>query len=97
MLGQGAVLVLLLIVHGHVHPILGSGCRDWGSPWLTVLPEGYMCPSGEAVVSQGGRALLMTSWGLGRGVEMSSEVLISPETSLQGSGGMEFVICTVSN
>jgi hypothetical protein len=22
-----------------------------GSPWLTVLPEGYMCPSGEAEVS----------------------------------------------
>jgi hypothetical protein len=25
--------------------------RLGGVPWLTVLPEGYMCPSGEAEVS----------------------------------------------
>jgi hypothetical protein len=28
-----------------------SGCCGWGSPWLTVLPEGYTCPSGEIEVS----------------------------------------------
>jgi hypothetical protein len=51
MLGQGVVPVLLLNVHGHVHPIGGSGCHGWGSLWLTALPEGHMCPSGEAEVS----------------------------------------------
>jgi hypothetical protein len=32
---QGVVPMLLLIVHGHVHPIDGSECRSWeacGSP-----------------------------------------------------------------
>jgi hypothetical protein len=54
-LSQGVVPMLLLIVHCHVCPIGGSGCRDWGSSWLLVLLEGYTCPSGEAEVS----------WGLG--------------------------------
>jgi hypothetical protein len=96
-LGQGMVPVLLLVVHGHVHPIGGSGCHDWGSPWLTILLEGYTCPSGEAEVSRGGRALLMTSRGLRRGREMSSEALISPETSLQGSGGWSLSFRATSN
>jgi hypothetical protein len=51
MLGQGVVPALLLIVHGHVRPIGGSGCRGWGALWLLVLPEGSTCPSGEAGVS----------------------------------------------
>jgi hypothetical protein len=51
MLSQGVVPVLLLTVHGHVGPIGGSGARGWGSLWLTVLLEGYKCPSGEAEVS----------------------------------------------
>jgi hypothetical protein len=51
MLGQGMVFMLLLTVHGHVHPIDGSGCCGWGSPWLTVLPKGYKCPLGEVEVS----------------------------------------------
>jgi hypothetical protein len=50
-LGQDVVPVLLLAVHGHIHPIGESRCRGWGVPWLTVLPEGYMCPLGEAEVS----------------------------------------------
>jgi hypothetical protein len=57
MLGQGVVPVLLLTVHGHVRPIDGSGCHNWGPPLLPVLPEGSTCPSGEAEVRRGGRAL----------------------------------------
>jgi hypothetical protein len=60
MSSQGMVPVLLLTVHGHVHPIDGSECRSWGPPWLPVLPEGSTCPSGEAETRyRGGRALLM--------------------------------------
>jgi hypothetical protein len=34
------------------HPFIGgSKCRDWGPPWLPVLPEGSTGPSGEAEVS----------------------------------------------
>jgi hypothetical protein len=51
MLDQGMVPVLLLTVHGHVHPIGGSRCLGWGPPWLTTWPEGSMCPSGKADVS----------------------------------------------
>jgi hypothetical protein len=57
MLGQGVVLVLLLAVHGHVHPIGGSECRGWGPPCLPILPEGSTCRSGEVEVRRGGRAL----------------------------------------
>jgi hypothetical protein len=57
MLGQGVVPVLLLAVHGQVRPIGGSGCHGWGAPWLPVLPEGSMFPSGKVEVRRGGRAL----------------------------------------
>jgi hypothetical protein len=40
---------------------------------------------------------LMTSRGLGRGGKMSPEVPISPETSPQGSGEMEFVVRATSD
>jgi hypothetical protein len=30
MSSQGVIPVLLLIVHGHVHPIDGSECCSWG-------------------------------------------------------------------
>jgi hypothetical protein len=30
-LDQSVVPVLLFTMHGHVHPIGGSGCRGWGS------------------------------------------------------------------
>jgi hypothetical protein len=89
--------VPLFVVHGHIRPIGGSGCHDWGSLWLIILPEGYTCPSGEAEVNRGGQALLMTPRGLGRGGEMTPEAPVSPETSPQCSGGMEFVICAASN
>jgi hypothetical protein len=96
-LSQGVVLVLLFAMRGHVRPIGGNGCRGWGSPWLTILPEGYTCPSGEAEVSRGGWARSMTPWGLRRGREMSPEVPILPETSPQGSGRMEFVVRAASD
>jgi hypothetical protein len=51
MLDQGVIPMLLLTVHGHVRPIDGSGCHGFEAPWLTVLPEGSTCPSGEAEVS----------------------------------------------
>jgi hypothetical protein len=34
---QGVVPVLLLTMHGHVHPVDGSHYRSWGPPWLLVL------------------------------------------------------------
>jgi hypothetical protein len=44
---QGVVPVPLLTVHGHVHHVDGAS-TVLGPPWLPVLPEGSMCPSGEA-------------------------------------------------
>jgi hypothetical protein len=44
----------------------------------------------------GGRALLMTLWGLGQCGEMSPETPIVPEASLQGSGEIEFVVRALS-
>jgi hypothetical protein len=96
-MSQDMVLVLLFAVHGHVRPIGGSGHRGWGVPWLTILLEGYKCPSGEAEVTRGGRVLSMTPRGLGRGGEMSPEAPISPKTSPQGSGRMEFVVRAASD
>jgi hypothetical protein len=46
-----------LTAHCHVRPIGRSGCRGSPPPWLTVLPEGSTCPSGEEKVSWGGWAL----------------------------------------
>jgi hypothetical protein len=75
--------------------------REWvprfGPPWLAVLPEGSMCPSSEAEVSRGVQALLMTPRGLGRGGKILPKALISPETSPQGLGGMEFVAHVTSD
>jgi hypothetical protein len=82
-LSQDVVLVLLFAVRGHIRPIGGSGRRGWGSLWLTVLLEGYTCPSSEAEGSHEGWALLMTPWGLERGGGMLPKAPISPETSPQ--------------
>jgi hypothetical protein len=46
--------MLLLTMHGHVHPIDGSECRSWGPSWIPVLLEGSTCPSGEAKTRCGG-------------------------------------------
>jgi hypothetical protein len=48
------VPVLLLTVHGHVHPVNGSEYRSWGPLWLPISPESSMCPSGEAEMHHGG-------------------------------------------
>jgi hypothetical protein len=68
-------------------PSVGAGAMIGGSLWLTVLPKGHTCPSGEAKVTRGGQALLMMPRGLRRGGEMSPKALISLETSLQSLGG----------
>jgi hypothetical protein len=67
MSSQGVVPVLLVTMHGHVHPIDGSECRSWGPPWLPVLPKVFTCLSGEVEVRRGRSGALITSWGLGRG------------------------------
>jgi hypothetical protein len=54
MSSQGVVPVLLLTVHGHVHPIDGSECSSWGPSWLPVLLEGSTCTSSEAETRCGG-------------------------------------------
>jgi hypothetical protein len=85
MLSQDVVPVLLLTVRGHVRPIGGSGCRDWGGPMAPRLARGLHVSLGRGGSKLGGRALLMTPLGLGHGGKMSPEVLISPQTSSQGS------------
>jgi hypothetical protein len=96
MSGQGVVPVLLWTMHGHVHLIDGSECRSWGargSPSCLRVPHAHRARWKRAA---GGRALLMTPQGLGRGEEMSHEMPIVPEASPQGSGEIEFVVCASS-
>jgi hypothetical protein len=87
MSGQGVVPVLLLTVHGHVHPIDSSKCHSQGPPWLPVLPAGSTCPLGKAKTCHRG---------LRRGGEMLPETPIILEASPQGSGEIEFVVCVLS-
>jgi hypothetical protein len=88
MLGQGVVLVLLLTVHGHVHPIGGRGCHGWGALWLLVLPEGSTCPSGEAEVREGVERFDDVMGARAR-QKLPHEAPMSPETFPHGSGGVE--------
>jgi hypothetical protein len=88
MLGQSAVPVLLLIVHGHVCPIGGSGCRGRGPPRLPILLWGSAGPSGEVEVRRGCQAFDDVMGPRARQKPLP-ETPISPETFLQGSGGME--------
>jgi hypothetical protein len=53
MSSQGVVPVPLLTVHGHVHHA-DRASTVVGAPWLSVLPEGSTCPSGEAEMRRGG-------------------------------------------
>jgi hypothetical protein len=92
MLGQGVVPVLLLTVHGHVHPIGGSGCRGWGAPVAPRLTRGFHVSLGRGGSGLKGSSALMTSRGSGEAKKMPPEAPISPETSPQGLGGMEFVV-----
>jgi hypothetical protein len=46
-LSQGVVLVLLFTMHGHIHPIGGSGCRGWGVPMALHLAKGLHVPLGR--------------------------------------------------
>jgi hypothetical protein len=51
--GEGVVLVPLLTMHGHVHHVDGAS-TVLVAPVAPVLPEGSMCPSGEAERSRRG-------------------------------------------
>jgi hypothetical protein len=64
MLGQGVVPALLLIVHGHVRPISGSGCRGWGAPVAPHLARGFHVSLGRDGSELKGSGALMTSLGL---------------------------------
>jgi hypothetical protein len=77
-------------------PSLGAGATI-GGPVAHCFARGLHVSLRRGSSKPRGSGAFDDVVGLGRGVEMSSEVLISPETSSQGSGGMEFVICTVSN
>jgi hypothetical protein len=95
MSSQGMVLVPLLVVHGpSITSMEREPCR--GSLGLPVLPEGSMCPSGEAETCHEGSGAFDDAVGLGRGGEISPKTSIVPEASPQGSGEIEFVVCTLS-
>jgi hypothetical protein len=64
-----------------------------GSPSCLRVPR---APQARQKHAAGGRALLMTLWGLGQCEEMSPETPIVPEASLQGSGEIEFVVRALS-
>jgi hypothetical protein len=89
--------MLLLTVHGHVRPIGGSGCRGLRAPVAHRLARGFHVSLGRGGSKLRGSDALMTSRGLGRGGKMPPEAPISPETSPQGSGGIEFVDRTTSD
>jgi hypothetical protein len=97
MFDPGVVLVLLVTVHGQVHPIGGSGCHGLGAPMARHLAKGFHVSLGRGESKLRGQGFLMMPWGLKRGRKMSSEALISPETSPQGSGGIEFVTRAISD
>jgi hypothetical protein len=50
---QGVVFVFLLTVHGHFYHVDGAS-SVLGALWLSALPKGYTCPSGEAKNMQRG-------------------------------------------
>jgi hypothetical protein len=94
---QGVVPMLLLTVHGHVHHVDGSEYHSWGpcgSPPCLRVPRG---PRVRRKHAAGGRTLLMTPWGFGRGGEMSPEMPIMPEASPQSSDKTEFAIRALSS
>jgi hypothetical protein len=66
MLGQGVVPMLLLTVHGHVHPIVGAGAAV-GGPVASCLARGLHVSLGRGGSTSRGLGALMMSWGLGRG------------------------------
>jgi hypothetical protein len=62
-----------------------------GAPVALRLAGGFHVSLRRGGSELKGSGALMTSQGLGRGGKMPPEAPISPETSLQSSGGMEFV------
>jgi hypothetical protein len=96
MTSQGVVLVLLLTMHDHVHPIDGSEFRSWGPRGSLSCRRVPRAPRARRKHVVGGQALLTTSRGLGRGGEMSPKMSIVPEVAPQGSGEIEFIIRALS-
>jgi hypothetical protein len=68
-----------------------------GVPMAHCLARGLHVSLGRGRNKLRGSSALMMSRGLERGRKMSPKALISPETSPQGSGGMEFVIRAASD
>jgi hypothetical protein len=64
-----------------------------GSPSCLRVPR---APRARWKRAAGGRVLLMTPWGLGRGREMLPKTPIVPEAPPQGSGEIEFVVRALS-
>jgi hypothetical protein len=67
---QGTVFMFLLTMHGHFYHVDGAS-SVLGALWLSALPKGYTCPSGEAKTCSGGSGIFYDTGGLGRGGEMS--------------------------
>jgi hypothetical protein len=96
MSSQGMVHALLLTVHSHVHHVDRSEFRSWGprgSPSCLRVPR---APRARRKHAARGQALLMMSWGLERGGEVSPETSVVLEASPQGSGKIEFTIHSLS-
>jgi hypothetical protein len=68
-----------------------------GVPVAHRLARGFHVTLGRGGSKLRGLGALMTSRWLGRGRKKSAEAPISPETSPQGSGGMEFVVRATSD
>jgi hypothetical protein len=90
------VPVLLLTVHGYVHPVDGSEYRSWGPRGFPSCLRVPHAPRTRWKRVAGGRALLMTPRGLERGGEISPELPIVPEPSSQDSGEIEFAVRALS-
>jgi hypothetical protein len=86
---QGAVSVFLLTVHGHFHHVDGAS-SVLGAPWLSALPKGSTCPSGEAETCRGVSSAFDDAGGSGEVERCRPGCPIVPKASLQGSGEIDF-------
>jgi hypothetical protein len=89
--------MLLLIVHGHVRPIGGSGCRGREVPMARRLARGLYMSLGRDESKLRGSDTFDDAVGARTRRKMSPKALISPEISPQGSGGMEFITRAISD
>jgi hypothetical protein len=92
-LGQGMVPVLLLAMHGHVHPISGSRCHDWGVPVAHCLAKGSHVSLGRGKSNPRGSGTFDDATGAQarwRNVTQGSHLTRDLSAKL---GWMEFTIC----